>query len=259
MQNEDCYYFITSTCARGASCLYRHSEKAKGTIEICKDWQLKQSCQNADCELRHSVYGPPVNRSETQCYWEMNGGCLKPNCPFKHQIKKPLFPVETNGKTEETNTAAANKTKDDINLPKQVLKKAELKMNTEQLKKVEEAKKIQDNKETKGKNTLDFHVKSFEEIIKEKRLRQATKNKEEEKKVEGKENGLIKEPRNVEKVESAKVATENTKLEQSPKKKQHIDHPILEPHEDEILMQDLADIGEIDVNELDEDLRDLLD
>jgi len=48
--------------------------------------------------LRHSTYHlniPPtngvVNKSETKCYWETNGGCKKPNCEFKHELARPDF------------------------------------------------------------------------------------------------------------------------------------------------------------------------
>ncbi|XP_071476519.1 uncharacterized protein [Diadema antillarum] len=79
---DDCYFFFYSTCTKGPSCPYRHSEPALGNEVVCINWQNGQ-CLRPNCAFRHMEI--TKNRSEILCYWESQPlGCQKPHCPFKH-------------------------------------------------------------------------------------------------------------------------------------------------------------------------------
>lgn len=96
---EDCFYFLTSECARQASCTFRHSETAKASTEICGNWMDYQECHD-DCPKRHSNYKPHPKVAE--CYWESHGGCKKDGCPYAHKAKKEApKPAATRIKTLE--------------------------------------------------------------------------------------------------------------------------------------------------------------
>ncbi|KAL1924368.1 uncharacterized protein VTP21DRAFT_7403 [Calcarisporiella thermophila] len=89
---QDCYYFMNRICSKGDTCQFRHSEPAKNSLIVCQEWQTTGDCSKEECTERHSFYNAPSeqpDRSQTQCYWELNGGCKKPNCPFKHTLKAP--------------------------------------------------------------------------------------------------------------------------------------------------------------------------
>jgi len=67
--NEDCFYFLTSTCAKvhkqiffptnqikffqGSSCPYRHNPTVLTCNVICPAW-LRGNCIDPACLLRHS-------------------------------------------------------------------------------------------------------------------------------------------------------------------------------------------------------------
>lgn len=92
---EDCYFFLHGGCNKANSCQYRHSEEAKNTINVCTEWMGTKLCKNEGCNLRHSTYHIatplPIQkdaRGEVPCYWELNGGCKKYHCPFKHDAPK---------------------------------------------------------------------------------------------------------------------------------------------------------------------------
>lgn len=69
--NEDCFYFLTSTCAKvsdrfqlddywnyfsvlkGLACTYRHHPTARTCNVICQAWS-RGNCTDPVCSLRHS-------------------------------------------------------------------------------------------------------------------------------------------------------------------------------------------------------------
>ncbi|KAI5189398.1 hypothetical protein NEMIN01_0461 [Nematocida minor] len=81
---DDCFYFMTSVCARGNSCTYRHSMAAKQSSVVCSSWKAGVEC-NEPCPYRHSEYQQKdKEKGSTVCYWETHGGCKKADCPFVH-------------------------------------------------------------------------------------------------------------------------------------------------------------------------------
>ncbi|CAG5125186.1 unnamed protein product, partial [Candidula unifasciata] len=91
---NDCYFFCTSTCAKGAACPFRHVEAAKTCRIICQHWQMG-GCLRPMCKFRHSDFLMQVDTGEVPCYWESQpAGCMKKNCPYKHSK-----PVQVDDKT----------------------------------------------------------------------------------------------------------------------------------------------------------------
>ncbi|KAK3102277.1 hypothetical protein FSP39_010142 [Pinctada imbricata] len=88
---NDCHFFYTANCAKGASCPFRHSEAAKVSDIICTFWQQNR-CMKPYCPFRHADIIPQQkNRSEIPCYWENQPmGCAKSSCPFKHLKPRPV-------------------------------------------------------------------------------------------------------------------------------------------------------------------------
>jgi len=85
----DCYYFMTTGCARGPNCSFRHSLEAKNSPRICRNWQNGIECSD-DCPDRHCDYG--AKEKTERCYWETHGGCKKNDCPYIHMEKKMNYP-----------------------------------------------------------------------------------------------------------------------------------------------------------------------
>jgi len=92
----DCFFYMTSACSKGAACNYRHQESAKHTFDVCEFWGAQQPCTRDNCAKRHSSFhlastfqAVTRKRDEIPCYWETQGGCQKPNCPFKHLYGLP--------------------------------------------------------------------------------------------------------------------------------------------------------------------------
>lgn len=83
--NEDCYYFLTASCAKGAGCLYRHNPLALKSNVICPAWTRGQ-CLDSACPLRHSNAAQrPMISNGIMCFYEnMPTGCLKVDCTFIH-------------------------------------------------------------------------------------------------------------------------------------------------------------------------------
>lgn len=82
---EDCYYFLYSTCKRGASCCYRHNAFSKQNPVLCEEWAQTGACR-VDCPFRHSTYHLQKRRADDLCYWEdREQGCTKEFCEFKHR------------------------------------------------------------------------------------------------------------------------------------------------------------------------------
>ncbi|XP_074638696.1 uncharacterized protein LOC141897139 isoform X1 [Acropora palmata] len=88
-QDEDCYFYYYSTCAKGDDCPYRHQPAALGNEITCELWE-KGICSRKVCKFRHSVI--MKNRSDTPCFFESQPqGCLKPHCPFFHKEPRPAM------------------------------------------------------------------------------------------------------------------------------------------------------------------------
>ncbi|BFZ04305.1 hypothetical protein BsWGS_07344 [Bradybaena similaris] len=86
---NDCYFFCTSTCAKGPACPFRHVEAAKTCRIICQHWQMG-GCLRPMCKFRHSDFVIQVDTSEVPCFWESQpAGCMKKNCPYKHSKPAP--------------------------------------------------------------------------------------------------------------------------------------------------------------------------
>ncbi|XP_069800950.1 zinc finger CCCH domain-containing protein 11A isoform X2 [Dendropsophus ebraccatus] len=81
-QGDDCYFYFYSTCTKGDSCAFRHSEAALGNETVCTLWQ-EGRCFRQICKFRHMEIDK--KRSEIPCYWENQlSGCQKVNCAFHH-------------------------------------------------------------------------------------------------------------------------------------------------------------------------------
>jgi len=84
---QDCYFYYYSTCAREASCQFRHEPAALTNETVCTYW-LAGTCNKPHCIFRHLEVGNK-KRNVTPCYWETQPqGCSKPHCPFLHQVPK---------------------------------------------------------------------------------------------------------------------------------------------------------------------------
>ncbi|CAF0790558.1 unnamed protein product [Rotaria sordida] len=82
--NEDCFYFLTSSCAKGSSCTYRHSPLALTCNVICPAW-LRGNCPEPACPFRHSTAQRPMISNGILCFYENTAtGCLKLDCTFIH-------------------------------------------------------------------------------------------------------------------------------------------------------------------------------
>ncbi|CAF0785439.1 unnamed protein product [Rotaria sordida] len=82
--NEDCFYFLTSSCAKGSSCTYRHSPLALTCNVICPGW-LRGNCPEPACPFRHSTTQRPMISNGILCFYENTAtGCLKLDCTFIH-------------------------------------------------------------------------------------------------------------------------------------------------------------------------------
>ncbi|KPP69708.1 zinc finger CCCH domain-containing protein 11A-like, partial [Scleropages formosus] len=84
---DDCYFYYYSTCTKGDSCPFRHCEAAMGSEIVCNLWE-ESRCFRKICKFRHMEI--KKKRSEIPCYWENQpAGCQKPHCAFHHE--KPRF------------------------------------------------------------------------------------------------------------------------------------------------------------------------
>ncbi|CAL1548139.1 unnamed protein product [Lymnaea stagnalis] len=86
---DDCYFYCTSTCAKGPACPFRHVETAKTAKIICQHWQMG-GCLRPMCKFRHSDFKLQIDPTEVPCYWESQSvGCTKLNCVYKHLKPRP--------------------------------------------------------------------------------------------------------------------------------------------------------------------------
>ena len=212
-QGEDCFYFLYSTCTKGASCPFRHQELCKKNESVCKEWESTRNCSDPYCSNRHSLYHLDKKRSEISCYWEMNGGCKKEHCPFKHSnlqrsVGKPDNQIQPTVETKQLKNLA-NEQRNTIgkSLDSFQSKVPPKKLNDTQHSTTGEYSTIQTSnkritltenqsirtrgdveskinsitnnitgskrfKDTKKGQAVDFEVKSLDQIMKEKKIKQ---------------------------------------------------------------------------------------
>jgi len=89
-KDNDCYFYVYSTCSKGATCPFRHEPASLTNETVCTYWK-SGNCSRPKCIFRHFDVGSK-KRNVMECYWESQpGGCRKPHCPFLHD--KPKDPV----------------------------------------------------------------------------------------------------------------------------------------------------------------------
>lgn len=89
-KDNDCYFYVYSTCSKGVGCPFRHEPAALTNETVCTYWKAG-NCSRPKCIFRHFDVGSK-KRNVIECYWESQpGGCSKPHCPFLHD--KPKDPV----------------------------------------------------------------------------------------------------------------------------------------------------------------------
>ncbi|CAF0864086.1 unnamed protein product [Adineta ricciae] len=83
--NEDCFYFLTSSCTKGPLCTFRHSPLALASNTICASWS-RGNCLDPACPHRHTKPTPrPMIGNGILCFYENTPmGCLKLECTFIH-------------------------------------------------------------------------------------------------------------------------------------------------------------------------------
>lgn len=100
--NDDCYFYYYSTCAKGNACTFRHCAAALGNETVCPLWQ-EDRCFSQNCKLRHAEI--VKDRKRIPCYWESQpGGCQKEHCVFMHS-KPKTSPVQTRLPSSQTSEA----------------------------------------------------------------------------------------------------------------------------------------------------------
>ena len=109
---EDCHFFMTTGCTKGAECGFRHSDAAKENPKVCRHW-LSNTCSKLGCTYRHPTRptAPPAANlgmmaamggmlpmfggagapgGANVCVFYMKGKCNKgPACPFLHPFVDP--------------------------------------------------------------------------------------------------------------------------------------------------------------------------
>ncbi|CAF3991093.1 unnamed protein product [Adineta steineri] len=103
--NDDCFFFLTSFCAKGHTCTYRHNPSVIACNVTCPAW-LRGACTDPACSLRHSFIqrpAPPVNNGITCAYENSPTGCLNPNCTFFHLRSRPNSRSSLNVRPSTTN------------------------------------------------------------------------------------------------------------------------------------------------------------
>ncbi|CAF2389470.1 unnamed protein product [Rotaria sp. Silwood2] len=102
--NEDCFYFLTSSCAKGSGCTYRHNSVVLTCNVICPSW-LRGNCTDSACSLRHStVQRPTIINNGISCFYENTPmGCLKLDCTFVHSRPRPTVRNPSTLRSSATN------------------------------------------------------------------------------------------------------------------------------------------------------------
>ncbi|CAF3506889.1 unnamed protein product [Rotaria socialis] len=124
--NDDCYYFLTSSCAKGSTCSYRHNSTVLTCNAMCPAW-LRGSCIDSACQLRHSPIQSPAVNTAKSCYYEnTHMGCLKLDCTFAHIRHRPTSRNSSAIRSSSTNlvnkdviksTTSANLPSSPTNIP----------------------------------------------------------------------------------------------------------------------------------------------
>jgi hypothetical protein len=52
-KQTDCYFYLHQTCNKGDRCEFRHSEAARGTQTVCREWVLASCPRGAACPSRY--------------------------------------------------------------------------------------------------------------------------------------------------------------------------------------------------------------
>ncbi|CAF0760667.1 unnamed protein product [Rotaria sp. Silwood1] len=113
--NEDCFYFLTSSCAKGSSCTYRHSPLALTCNIICPAW-LHGNCPDSTCPYRHSTALRPTITNGILCFYENTAmGCLKLDCTFIHSRPRMNLRNTSTIRPSSTNLIKKDATKPLVN------------------------------------------------------------------------------------------------------------------------------------------------
>ena len=178
---------------KGSACPYRHSEPARSSNETCSTWLSTGTCQDKQCAGRHSffhtqvkIWGPinlylKKHRANVLCYWEKNGGCKKPHCPFLHELPRSNCTIKIRylfyaivdeviaKQTESSEKSPAS------NSP--IPSSAVLPVDTRHARLSSSMDITNSHKQASNlaldntRNHTDFEVKSFDEIIRAKRAK----------------------------------------------------------------------------------------
>ncbi|CAF0985531.1 unnamed protein product [Rotaria magnacalcarata] len=109
--NEDCFYFLTSLCAKGSSCTYRHSPLALTCNVICPAW-LRGNCLDPACPFRHTTAQRPLISNGILCFYENTPtGCLKVDCTFIHSRPRVTSRTAATIRPSSTNLIKKDATK----------------------------------------------------------------------------------------------------------------------------------------------------
>ncbi|CAF3937838.1 unnamed protein product [Rotaria sp. Silwood2] len=113
--NEDCFYFLTSSCAKGLSCTYRHSPLALTCNVLCPAW-LRGNCPDPACPFRHSTAQRPMISNGILCFYENTAkGCLKLDCTFIHSRPRMNLRNTSTIRPSSTNLITKDATKSIVN------------------------------------------------------------------------------------------------------------------------------------------------
>jgi hypothetical protein len=108
---EDCHFFMTSGCTKGAECGFRHSSAAKDNTMVCRHWN-QHGCTKLGCTFRHPTrpvtpvaaapmmgMGMPMMpfgmgamgaAGGNVCSYFLKGTCKKgASCTFSHAVMDP--------------------------------------------------------------------------------------------------------------------------------------------------------------------------
>jgi len=100
LANEDCRFYLASSCSKGVECTYRHCAEAKNTSAICESWQVGSKCEDpSKCKFLH-----PTKQPEAKiCHFFTRGICKNGNsCKFLHEVaeEQENEPKETTSQGE---------------------------------------------------------------------------------------------------------------------------------------------------------------
>lgn len=198
---------------------------------LCREWEASHTCSDKTCSARHSLYHLDRNRSEIDCFWETNGGCKKAHCPFKHHISRGsasknesnIVYMEGSGKLVEGHQTTQLPSS---SIPAEMSKMTQNTFNysssvkeTDSYKRTNLDEKFKEKvsvKKVKNDDVVStFEVKTFEQIMKEKKLKQASQEKIKDGKI--KSDGVIPKVDSEYRIESFSLSDEKQSDENFPK------------------------------------------